>query len=210
LVRSLAALYVSLVLTVAATAAPSFDCEKAVSDVEKFICQDDGPITGGGSAWLDSQLARLYAIAKERISTEKKASFVDDQRKFLQDRDTCFARRGCRIEDTYRARLKSVARAMSDDHAFQVFAGAGGLQIARYGKTASLSIWTVGGNNHACQFEKDDLPLGDDGVVRFDDEEMQFHIVVAPVGDALRVTTEGGAGYCGARASMNGTYVLRE
>jgi uncharacterized protein len=205
-VRSLAALCLSLMLASAATAGPSFDCERAVSDVEKVLCQDDGPATGGGGAWLDRQLARLYAIANERIPAEKRVSFVAAQRKFLRDRDDCFSRPRCRIEDVYRERLKAVARAMNDERAFQVFEGAGQLQIVRYGKTASLSIWTVGGNDHVCQFEQDDLPLGEDGVVRFYDEVMSFRIVVGPVGNTLQVTTEGHE-HCGARASMDGTYV---
>jgi uncharacterized protein len=213
-VRSLAALGLSLMLTSAAIAGPSFDCEKATSDVEKVICQDDGPITGGGSAWLDRQLARLYAIAKERLPPKERSSLVAAQQKFLRDRDACFARPRCRLEGVYRARLTAIARAMGDDRAFQVF-GAGGqlqtgqLQIARFGKSAAISIWTVGGNDHVCQFEQDGLPLGDDGAVRFYDEQLTFRIVVAPVEGGLQVTTEGHE-HCGARASMDGIYTLQK
>lgn len=209
IMRKLVMLCLSLILASAAYAGPSFDCEMAASDVEKVICHDDGPVTGGGSAWLDRQLARLYMIAKARVRPEERASLVAAQRQFLSDRDACFARRGCRIEDVYRKRLKSVARSMNEDQAFQVFGGAGELQIARYGTTASLSIWTIGGNDHVCQFEQDDLPLDDGGAVRFHDSELAFNIAVVPVGQALQVTTEGYA-YCGARASMAGTYELVE
>ncbi len=213
--HSLAALCLSVMLTSVAIAGPSFDCEKATSDVEKVICEDDGPITGGGSAWLDRQLARLYAIAKERVPVEKRALLVAAQRKFLQDRDACFSRPRCRMDDVYRKRLKAIARAMNDDQAFQTLRGAGRaaddgrLQIARYGNTASLSIWTVGGNDHVCQFEQDDLSLDADGVVRFYDEQLTFRIAVAPVEGGLQVTTEGHE-HCGARASMDGTYTLQE
>lgn len=213
--RTFAALCLSLLLVSAANADPSFDCEKAVSDVEKFICQDDGPIVGGGSAWLDRQLAGLYAIAKERMNSEQRASLAATQRKFLQDRDACFSRPGCRMEDVYRARLKAVAHAMNDEQAFQTLSGAGRssddgqLQIARYGDTASLSIWTVGGNGHVCQFERDDLPVDADGVVRFHDEKLTFRITVAPIAGGLQVTTEGHE-YCGARASMDGKYQLQD
>lgn len=204
MLRAIAFIALTVALASSASADPSFDCEKAESDVEYLLCHDDGPASGGGGAWLDRQLAHLYVIAKKRVP-EKRAWLVASQRRFLKDRDACSKRRGCRFEDTYRKRLKAVARAMNDERAFQVFRGAGQLQIARYGTTASLSISSVGGNDHICQFEQDDLPLGEDGVVRFYDEELAFRIVVAPVGNALQVATEGHA-HCGARASMDGLY----
>ena len=210
MIRTLAtlALFAFGGLVFSARAEPSFDCVKATTKTGKHICSDDGPITGGGHQWLDRQLARLYAMAKQKIPKAQFAALVESQRRFLKERGACdLAGAGCEIVEVYRKRLSEVARFVDVPDAFAIFKREyGELQIARFGATASVSIWTVGGNAHACQFEEDDLPQGGKGVVRFRRGNSQCRLDVIPDGDDLRVETHECFEFCGARASLDGMY----
>ncbi len=66
----------------AATAAPSFDCAKARSEVEHAIC------ASAAVAELDREEARLYRIARG-VPNARRGELVARQREFLEERDGC-------------------------------------------------------------------------------------------------------------------------
>jgi uncharacterized protein len=208
------ALLIAPLLVVSSQAEPGFNCEKATTSTEKRLClDDDGPITGGGYQWLDRQLARLYAIAKKQIPQAKRALLFESQRRFLKDRDDCDVNPSkCNLSEVYQNRLREVSRLVDVPDAFAIFKSESGeLRIARFGRTASVSIWTVGGNEHACQLEVDNLPQGGNGVVGFRPDENKCRLDFVPEGDDVRVSSNGECQlYCGARASMDGLYRRRE
>lgn len=64
---------------------PSFDCAKAEKNAEKLVCGD------GGLATLDREVARLYALAADALNaTPGFEQLLDTQRKWIEQRDTCF------------------------------------------------------------------------------------------------------------------------
>lgn len=83
--------------------APSFDCGKASTGVEKMICADPS------LAAADFALAASYA--KARASATDPASLRSSQRDFLQTRNSCTAI-AC-ISEAYRSRAAELARPVS-------------------------------------------------------------------------------------------------
>lgn len=66
---------------------PSFDCAKAEKNAEKLVCGDEG------LAALDREVARLYALAADALNaTPGFEQLLDTQRKWLEQRNTCFDR----------------------------------------------------------------------------------------------------------------------
>lgn len=85
-------------LAVASTAsAASFDCTKAISRIEKRICDD--PVLSK----LDSVLANNYSSMIEADFGGSKANLKAEQRSWMAKRNTC-KDRGCLIE-AYRLRI---------------------------------------------------------------------------------------------------------
>jgi len=70
-------------LTTAATPAPSFDCAKAGSAVDRLICSDEGLAT------LDRELAEHYDVLHRELSPEGLAVLLTSQRKWLASRSRC-------------------------------------------------------------------------------------------------------------------------
>jgi uncharacterized protein YecT (DUF1311 family) len=66
-----------------ARAAPSFDCSRAASVVEKEICAISD------LADLDSRISALYAQAQTIVSARDAESLRADQRVWLRERDAC-------------------------------------------------------------------------------------------------------------------------
>lgn len=70
----------------ACAAAPSFDCAKARSAVEKAICADPA------LAERDASIARHYQAARKAFDTSAAAALAQDQRYFIGSRDAAFER----------------------------------------------------------------------------------------------------------------------
>lgn len=87
--------------TAASAATPSFDCDKAKTDVERLICQDDE------LADLDQQVARAFAGALARAPANAVNQLKASQkawRKTILNCSKSDGARDCAI-DRYRARL---------------------------------------------------------------------------------------------------------
>ncbi len=66
---------------------PSFDCTKAEKNAERLVCGD------AGLATLDREVARLYALVADALNaTPGFEELLDAQRKWLEQRNTCFDR----------------------------------------------------------------------------------------------------------------------
>lgn len=69
-------------------AAPSFDCNEAVSKVEKFICRNSGLVQ---IAPLDGTLAGIYADLFAQVSSHEKTSLKKNQDAWLRTREKCLS-----------------------------------------------------------------------------------------------------------------------
>ncbi|MGA6150780.1 MULTISPECIES: MliC family protein [unclassified Stenotrophomonas] len=81
-----------------ATATPSFDCAKATSDAEKWVCTDEG------LAALDRQLAARYKRAQ---TAPDEVDIAAEQRGWIKGRDACTRAvdpRQC-LREAYQTRL---------------------------------------------------------------------------------------------------------
>ena len=74
------------VCALTAQAAPSFDCAKARSAVEKAICADPALATA------DANIARLYGDARKTFDDATAKALTADQRYFVGVRDEAYAR----------------------------------------------------------------------------------------------------------------------
>lgn len=82
----------------AAPGKPSFDCALAESEAEKMVCADNG------LAQLDTEVARLFALAEKdaSLTTKAKAELIAMQRGWVKGRDDCW-----KAEDKKRCVLTS-------------------------------------------------------------------------------------------------------
>ena len=74
---------VLVLLTTAAAPAPSFDCAKSGTAVDRLICSDDGLAT------LDRELAERYDALHRALSPDGLAVLITSQRKWLASRNRC-------------------------------------------------------------------------------------------------------------------------
>lgn len=83
--RALGAALLALALApgVAFGATPSFDCAKAASWSEKYLCGDDD------LAALDRQMAALYSEARANATEGEKTAMTGEQRAWLRQREGC-------------------------------------------------------------------------------------------------------------------------
>lgn len=189
----------ALLLTLGAQAAPSYDCNKAVSTAEKEICRVPN------LQWFDRQLARLYKLAREQAGANTPA-IIASQRDFIESRNACKADDDC-IERAYKARLTELSPQVNVYEPFAEYRSPNGtLTIVRFGFEAALNILTVGDNGHTCTFETDHATVGGKGVIRWRDKACRMTIVPNDSEAALRVETKNCQDYCGMRAMMDGTY----
>lgn len=98
-----AALIAALCLAVPAVwaGAPSFDCAKASSDVERLICSDDE------LAELDRSLADLYAVLLKNTPPGGQKQLKAEQRGWIKGRDDCWKSEDLRdcVANEYRLRI---------------------------------------------------------------------------------------------------------
>ena len=187
----------------AARAEPSFDCAKAQSVSEKEVCRVPE------LQWFDRQLARLYAQVKG-----KDPHVVDDQRKFLVQRDA----RGTTLESLeklYGDRLKALSPLADMGDAvgeFRPTKFGGEMWIVRFGTTAGVNLLSVGGGGSTCVFETDNASQNGKGFLSwngtgFEGDAQVCHMVIAPNGEDMDVQTRNSCqSFCGMRAIMDGFY----
>lgn len=206
----LAAFGLALVAAAPASAAPSFDCAKAASDVEHAICELPE------LQWLDRQMARLYGFVKAAADEKGRAALVQAQRAFIAERDACEPTYFC-IQAAYHARLRQLGAMTPFGEPFAVYrmesgAGAdaflsGELAIVRMGGIGAAQFFTVGANGHTCVAEFDEGEISGKGNIRATLADA-CSILIEPNGDDMTVSTKGCETYCGMRASLDGRYDL--
>jgi len=187
---------------------PSFDCAKAKSEMEHFLC--DMP----GLGWYDRQLAKAYKLVVGAVGADGAAELQKSQAEFLKARDACKTSDayGC-VVSRYMQRLEELAAASGADNfaAGSFEADNGTLAIVRYPDgLVAMTVSTVGGGDHTCAFETD--TAGEDAAGNYvysrsyDGWDETCHISVAPEGNVLTLTSEGCQYWCGMRATLDGTY----
>src|SRR5690242_20034424 len=124
----------------AASAAPSYDCNKAQSVSEKEVCRVPE------LQWFDRQLAHLFNDVKAKGG----AQVVADQRAFLTKREACGTNLEC-LEHVYQERLKMLAK-LSDVWdpvgQFKPTQFGGEMWVVRFGFTGAIELVTVGDGGH--------------------------------------------------------------
>lgn len=210
--------------TQAGNAQPSFDCTKAQTASEKWICELLE------LQWLDRQAAKLYEAAKMRQTGEARDSLIQSQRDFLARRESCIAGvpqgfttppkagsqtpRTC-LERAHIARLYELGGLTGIYEAFAEYVSpkgySGALWVARYEFTASISLSTARDlNAHECGLEFDGAPKGGKGVIRWhgpaDDYYEGCRVNLIPEGDDVRIESKGCDMTCGHNAWIDGLY----
>ncbi|MGO4722773.1 MULTISPECIES: lysozyme inhibitor LprI family protein [unclassified Inquilinus] len=192
-----------------AETAPSFDCDKAGTAVEKAICAD---MT---LSWLDHTMGRLYAALQGSGGTKLR----DSQRAWLADRNKCPAegRANC-LSGQYMTRFAALAAGYDKGRIAGVYTyldGSGAMTAIPFPNgTLAARIDTVGAAPAypVCMVELEDAPLGKAGA-RWTDPD-------SPMGDDKHCSiglsfSNGAAGiedhgcevaYCGLNGSFSGRY----
>lgn len=187
---------------------PSFDCAKAKSEMEHFLC--DMP----GLGWYDRQLAKAYKVTLAAVGSAGAAALKASQAEFLKARDACKTSDayGC-VVSRYMQRLDElVGMSGEDDFAAGSFASDNGtLGIVRYPDgLVAMTVSTVGGGDHTCSFETDTAKEDSAGnyvyARSYDGWDETCRITVTPEGNVLTLESEGCQYWCGARATLDGTY----
>ncbi len=156
-----------------ALAAPSFDCAKAKTDAEHWICDDEGPPAGSDIKWFDRQIARLYRAVLDKIGDDAEAqdNLRRSQQGFMAAREACaHTYIDCMI-GLHKERLRILARQLLSGAEYAELVrvedgkSSGGMKFVRIGDRISVSIdalstWGNGGNY--CGFEADELKIGAD------------------------------------------------
>jgi uncharacterized protein len=187
---------------------PSFDCAKASTEMEHFLC--DMP----GLGWYDRQMAKAYKVTKQSLDADGKAALKETQDEFLAARNSCKTADayGC-VVSAYSQRLEAlVETAGREDFAAGSFSSENGtLGVVRYPDgLVALTVSTVGGGDHTCAFETDSAKEDASGnyvyARTYDGWDETCRITVTPAGNNLTLTSEGCQYWCGMRATLDGEY----
>jgi len=208
------ALFVLLSSSASAAAAPSFDCDKAATEVEQAICSDQNPEL----AARDAALARLYRALKEQGGHD---AVLGGQSAWLGKRDACGADAAC-LASRYDERIAVLAREAGDEAGVT---GSYGYQLSQDTDTGdafmvreadgSLSgmISTVSGPTyHLCNVEfAGAAAFGDAWIWDGPADEAGFdgracRILFRFDEGQLRVDSQSCNYYCGARGFFDATY----
>jgi uncharacterized protein len=185
----------------AASAAPSFDCNRAQSISEREVCRVPA------LQWLDRQLAHLYNEVRLRGGQ----ALINGQRAFLVRRESCVTNVEC-IERVYGERLLAIGRYSDTTDPvgrFRPTRFGGEMWVVRYGGlTGAIQILSVGDGGHTCVFETDNATQTGKGVLkaveRGDDGACRLNVI--PDGNDQRVETQNCQSFCGMRSIMDGLY----
>ncbi len=209
--------------------APSYDCARAGNDAERAVCSDPQ------LAALDRLLSGAYAAAKKAVG---KDAVRGPQRTFLTKRNACGGDSGC-IASALRGRVSALlaqagAGAAAPGLYRPLYSLPPGLTADLVGTEAGARLqrllttdsdWIrltprpdgtlgveaagLGGNGHTCGIEE--------GSARYDAGSGRYLLGDGVVADEGAITAagdalifEGGMWWCGARASLVGTYIKVE
>jgi uncharacterized protein len=187
---------------------PSFDCAKARTEMEHFIC--DQP----GLGWYDRQMAKAYKVTRESLDAGGQTALKDAQTQFLAERNACRTADayGC-VVAAYMQRLEALVQTSGrGDFAVGAFeSGNGTLAVARYPDgMVAMTVSTVGGGDHTCAFETDSAMENSAGTYvysrTYDGWDETCRITVTPEGNRLTLVSEGCQYWCGMRAMLDGEY----
>jgi uncharacterized protein len=192
-----------------AQTAPSFDCAKAGSAVEKAICADPA------LSWLDHTMGRLYAA----LQAGGGKALRDGQRAWLAQRNACppEGRRNC-LSGQYMTRFAALSAGYDKGRMLGVYGyldGTGWMTAVPFPDgTSAVRIDTVGTAPAlpACQLDLDDVAAAKGGA-RWTDPD-------TPLGDgqhcSIDMSFSGGqarladhgceAAYCGKNGRLSGSY----
>ncbi len=213
---SAAALLAAPAFTLPAFAAPDptgpgFDCAKASTKVEKFIC--DTP--EGELAWYDRQLSKVYGLLRQAADDVAKAELKDGQTDFLKRRDKCGEDWDC-LRKAYRERLDQLAGQGGDGGSVGFFAsGNGSLDLAIYPDgLVAFSVSTVGGGDHTCGFSTNAAREAQNGdYVWSANPDPQTYaeactLTISPQGATMSLLSRGESCtyFCGMRATLDGEF----
>ena len=148
-------IFLSLTLFANITA-PSFDCKKANSKIEKMICSDDN------LSKIDVEMYTQYKKLRDRLDKKMKKKLLKEQRVWLKSRAKCkdvdcilksYYKRVDTLKHWYYAnRIKGDNFAGEYLYFGSIYAE---LKITKKRKdTYQYTLTVVGGNNHLCVIEE--------------------------------------------------------
>ena len=94
---SVLALSVPTLLLSVPVKAASFDCGKARTSTEIAICEN------ASLGKLDEQIAELYSSLHSALVSSERAKMVEEQRRFLKERNSCGSSASC-LQESYESR----------------------------------------------------------------------------------------------------------
>lgn len=203
----------------AAQEGPSFDCARALSAVEEQVCDF------GDLAWLDRNVAVLYASAADGLDAGARAALEGDQQAFVAARDGCGDTAGndlyaC-LHTAYSQRLGALAAGLPDNpsgvYDYQAEGGASGvllLSVQPDGSAEALVSTVSTPAYNLCDVEIDGAAWSG-GSLAWQSSEDLFgdgklcRITIQGADGSLHVASEDCRGYCGHNAWFDGDYVRR-
>jgi uncharacterized protein len=215
---------------------PSFDCAKAKTAAEKWICEDEGPPVGSDVPWYDREIAKLYREARRRVAPSNIIELGQSQRAFLDARERCVGKSIDCMMGLHERRVRALVALMPGVARYEKFVrptvksdgygdvGEGAMRMITIGDRADIALdahswWGSGGNY--CGFEAADLTrkssLSDivwTGEMRWPHEspdvaKRSCKVVFKPKGDDIEVESDGcyeTEFSCGHNAWILGTY----
>jgi uncharacterized protein len=148
-----------LLLVSSGSYAASFDCQHAVSVVEKSICQDDDVST------LDSQMADAYARAHGRAGAHADA-LLRDQRIWLSQRNAAVVENQGMASDIYKRRIAFLDKLFQDKEPPSPLLAAIDAHIAAHpkaseGRADDINVWNVIGGDGSVFTTAREMPVKD-------------------------------------------------
>lgn len=200
----------------AAHAAPSFDCAKARTKVEKAICASPA------LSALDQRLATAYANAMGRLDAAGKAALKADQRLFLDVRDSFFGTPDYDLEADLSERAAWLERI--DPAATSGWDGLWGsvmgeITLSKKGGAADINTVALTRSHPTCTLEAASVPDGDALIVGGAPAELVenegWSVRLARSGTALTAELlppkgrdgAGGPPFCGHIPSIGGAFL---
>jgi uncharacterized protein len=207
-----------------AAAAPSFDCGKAASAVEKALCLPENE----DAAYRDAVLAALYKEMKEQGGYEE---VLAGQPAWLKLRNACGADTAC-LTRQYDTRIAELAKVAGDEtgvtgsYAYEIkydpedtstepFSDVGDAFVYRdlAGQLHGYISTVSGPTFHICEIGLENAEAMGDAWLFTDSEENKDYegrlcrVLIRQEKQSLRIDSIGCGNWCGARGYFDNTYV---
>jgi uncharacterized protein len=235
----LAFICVSIVVSAAggvAHAQPSFDCAKAKTAAEHWICEDEGPPIGSDVPWYDVEVTKLYREARRRVAPANVIELGASQRAFLGAREGCVKKPIACMLGLHERRVRELVQSMPDAARYETFVrptvksdfygdvGGGTIRMITISNRADVVLYARsawGSGENSCGFEAADLkwkslssaivwtglsPWPDASP---DEAKRICKVVFKPKGDDIEVKSDGcyeTEFHCGHNAWIEGVY----